>query len=62
MTGRARWSSPVERTGLYLVCEIKGTRDFLNLRTEKTDKGCCGQKHFEAIGVPFAVVINAGEV
>lgn len=47
---------------LYLVRETKGTRDFLKLRTSEADKVRCGQKHFEAIGVPFAVAVSADEV
>jgi len=47
---------------LYLVRETKGTRDFLKLRTSEADKIRCGQKHFDAIGVPFAVAISADEV
>jgi type III restriction enzyme len=47
---------------LYLVRETKGTRDFLKLRTSEADKVRCGQKHFEALGVPFAVVVTADEV
>ncbi len=47
---------------LYLVRETKGTRDFLRLRTAEADKVRCGQKHFEAIDVPFAVVVSAAEV
>jgi type III restriction enzyme len=47
---------------LYLVRETKGTRDFLKLRTSEADKVRCGQKHFEAIGVPFAVAVTADEV
>jgi type III restriction enzyme len=47
---------------LYLVRETKGTRDFLKLRTSEVDKLRCGQKHFEAIGVSFAVVVSADEV
>ncbi len=49
-------------TALYLVRETKGTRDFLKLRTAEADKVRCGQKHFEAIDVPFAVVVSASEV
>ena len=49
-------------TAIYLVRETKGTRDFLELRTAEADKVRCGQKHFEAIDVPFAVVVNAAEV
>ncbi len=47
---------------LYLVRETKGTRDFLKLRTREADKVRCGQKHFEALGVPFAVAVSADEV
>jgi type III restriction enzyme len=47
---------------LYLVRETKGTRDFLKLRTSEADKVRCGQKHFEALGVPFAVVVTANDV
>lgn len=47
---------------LYLVRETKGTRDFLKLRTSEADKVRCGQRHFEALGVPFAVAVSADEV
>jgi type III restriction enzyme len=47
---------------MYLVRETKGTKDFLKLRTSEADKVRCGQRHFEAIGVPFAVVVTAEEV
>jgi type III restriction enzyme len=47
---------------LYLVRETKGTRDFLQLRTREADKVRCGQKHFEALGVPFDVAVTAEEV
>ena len=47
---------------LYLVRETKGTKDFLKLRTSEADKVRCGQKHFETIGVPFAVAVTADEV
>jgi len=47
---------------LYLVRETKGTRDFLKLRTSEADKVRCGQRHFEALDVPFAVVVSADEV
>jgi type III restriction enzyme len=47
---------------IYLVRETKGTRDFLKLRSSEADKIRCGERHFEALGVPFAVVVNAGEV
>jgi type III restriction enzyme len=47
---------------LYLVRETKGTRDFLQLRNSESDKVRCGKKHFEALDVPFAVVVSAEEV
>ncbi len=47
---------------LYLVRETKATRDFLKLRTSEADKVRCGQRHFDAIGVPFAVAVTADEV
>ncbi|MHB0987364.1 MAG: restriction endonuclease [Bellilinea sp.] len=47
---------------LYLVRETKGTRDFLQLRNSEADKIRCGKRHFEALDVPFAVVVSAGEV
>jgi len=49
-------------SALYLVRETKGTRDFLKLRTAEADKVRCGQRHFEALDVPFAVVVSADEV
>jgi len=54
----------VKRDGhaLYLVRETKGTREFLKLRTSEADKVRCGQRHFEAIAVPFSVVVSADEV
>jgi type III restriction enzyme len=47
---------------LYLARETKATRDFLQLRTHETDKVRCGLRHFEALGVPFAVAVSADEV
>jgi type III restriction enzyme len=47
---------------LYLVRETKATRDVLKLRPSEADKVRCGQKHFEALGVPFAVAVTADEV
>ncbi len=46
----------------YLVRETKGTRDFLKLRTSEADKVRCGQRHFDELGVPFAVAVTADEV
>jgi type III restriction enzyme len=47
---------------MYIVRETKGTKDFLKLRTSEADKVRCGQRHFEALGVPFAVAVTADEV
>jgi restriction endonuclease len=47
---------------IYLVRETKGTKDFLKLRTTEADKVRCGQRHFEALGVPFAVVTAAEDI
>ena len=47
---------------LYLVRETKATRDFLQLRTNEADKVRCGQRHFEELGIPFAVAVSADEV
>ena len=47
---------------LYLVKETKGTKDFLKLRTTEADKVRCGQRHFETLGVPFAVSVTADDV
>ncbi len=47
---------------VYLVRETKSTRDFLKLRNGEADKVRCGQKHFDALNVPFGVVVTADEV
>jgi len=47
---------------LYLVCETKGTRYFLKLRSSEADKVRCEGKHFETLWVPFEVVVSADEV
>jgi type III restriction enzyme len=47
---------------LYLVRETKGTKDFLKLRTSESDKVRCGARHFEAIGVSYAVVVQSEEL
>jgi type III restriction enzyme len=47
---------------IYLVRETKGTRDFLRLRTTEADKVRCGLRHFEALGVPFAITTTADDV
>jgi type III restriction enzyme len=47
---------------IYMVRETKGNRDYLKLRTSEADKVRCGQRHFDALGVPFAVAVTADEV
>jgi type III restriction enzyme len=47
---------------VYLVRETKGTKDFLKLRTSEADKVRCGRAHFDALGVPFEVVVTAAEI
>ena len=47
---------------LYLVKETKSTLDFTKVRTPEADKVNCGKRHFEAIGVPFSVVVTAQQV
>lgn len=47
---------------LYLVRETKGTKDYLKLRTLEADKVRCGKAHFEALQVPFEVVVSANDV
>ncbi len=47
---------------LYLVRETKSTHNFLKLRTSEADKVRCGQRHFESLGVSFAVVVSGDEV
>jgi type III restriction enzyme len=47
---------------LYMVKETKSTLDFGKLRTTEADKVNCGRRHFEAIGVPFSVVVTADQV
>jgi len=46
---------------LYLIRETKSTRDLAGLRDSERDKVQCGMKHFEAIGVNYAVVTNLDE-
>lgn len=47
---------------IYLVRETKGTKNFEKLRNSEADKVRCGRRHFEALGVDFNVVVEAGEV
>ena len=54
-------SEPVAR-GQCRLCSTPIVRDFLKLRTSEADNVRCGQRHVEAIGVPFAVAVTADEV
>ncbi len=47
---------------VYMVRETKGNKDYLKLRTSEADKINCGKKHFEALDVPFDVVVSAKDV
>ncbi|MGO9110029.1 MAG: hypothetical protein ACLP9L_12415 [Thermoguttaceae bacterium] len=47
---------------LYLVRETKTTKNFLKPHTSEGDKVRCGQKQFETLAVPFAVVVSPDEV
>jgi type III restriction enzyme len=47
---------------LYLVRETKSTKNFEKLRTSEAEKIKCGRRHFEELGVDFAVVAEADEV
>ncbi|MEO8149058.1 MAG: DEAD/DEAH box helicase family protein [Bacteroidia bacterium] len=49
-------------SAIYLVCETKGTRDFLKLRTSEADKIKCGKKHFEILNTTFKVAVSAKEI
>ena len=40
---------------IYFVRETKGTKNFLKLRTSEAQKVKCGARHFQALGVDFAV-------
>jgi type III restriction enzyme len=44
------------------VRETKDTHEFMKLRNNEADKVRCGQKHFEALIIPFEVVVSADEV
>ena len=49
---------------IYMVRETKGVKkeEWLKLRGSEQDKIRCGKKHFEALGVPFDMITDAGEV
>jgi len=47
---------------VYFVRETKGTKNFLKLRTSEAQKVKCGARHFDALGMDFAVQTAWGEV
>jgi len=49
---------------IYMVCETKGVKkeQYLKLRTSEADKIRCGEKHFEALGVSYDMVVDANEI
>jgi type III restriction enzyme len=49
-------------TVLYLVRETKGTKNFEKLRGTESQKVRCGRKHFDSLGVDFAVITSASEI
>ena len=49
-------------TVLYLVRETKSTKNFEKLRGTESQKVRCGRKHFDSLGVDFAVVTSASEI
>jgi type III restriction enzyme len=51
-----------DQKALYLVRETKSTKNFEKLRTAEAEKIKCGRRHFEELGVDFAVVAEANEV
>lgn len=47
---------------LYFVRETKSTTDSGELRTKENQKIACGKKHFDTLGVDYAVVKSLSEV
>lgn len=47
---------------VYMVRETKGTKDFRKRRGIENDKVACGERHFQAIGVPFDVATRPEDV
>lgn len=57
------WAFVTERDEkLYFVRETKSTMDSEERRSKENQKIQCGEKHFETIGVDFAVVTSLAEV
>jgi type III restriction enzyme len=49
-------------TTVYMVRETKATKDFRMRRGIENEKLRCGERHFDALGVSFDVVVTAEEV
>ena len=47
---------------LYFVRETKSTLDSEERRTKENQKIVCGRKHFDSLGVDYAVVTSLSEV
>lgn len=57
------WAFVTEREEkLYFVRETKSTVDSEERRTKENQKIACGRKHFESLGVDYAVVTSLTEV
>jgi type III restriction enzyme len=57
------WAFVTEREEkLYFVRETKSTVDSEERRTKENQKIACGRKHFETLGVDYAVVTSLAEV
>jgi type III restriction enzyme len=57
------WAFVTEREEkLYFVRETKNTVDSEERRTKENQKIACGKKHFETIGIDYAVVTSLAEV
>ncbi len=57
------WAFVTEReTKLYFVRETKSTLDSEERRTKENQKLGCGRKHFDSLGVDYAVVTSLAEV
>ncbi len=57
------WAFVTEREKkLYFVRETKSTTDSGDLRTKENQKIACGKKHFDTLGVDYAVVTSLSQV
>ncbi|RVI34226.1 type III restriction-modification system endonuclease [Sinorhizobium meliloti] len=57
------WAFVTEREEkLYFVRETKSTLDSEERRTKENQKIACGRKHFDSLGVDYAVVTSLAEV